>query len=116
MRRKSSPRIASGVVISAIQRCLHRSFGGILDGNDPPEGLPLLHRGEDLGDGDLRGDADAPAEMGQCGLVAEGGLRPQEGDGHRLLKRTGGGDDLPEDLPQGALGQNPAVVFATRFR
>ena len=94
-----------------VQRGLHRPFGGIFDRNDPPEAIALLHRGKDLGDGRLRGDADALAEMGQGGLVAEGGLRSQEGYGQRRLERTGGGDDLPEDLPKGALGQNTPVVF-----
>ena len=93
----------------AVQRRLDRTLGGVFDGNDPPLPFPPFHLVEDLRDRGRGHGGDPPAEVGEGRLVAEGGLRSQEGHGGRRLEKAGGGEDLPEDPPEGRLRKDPVV-------
>ena len=86
-----------------VQRGFDRTLGGVFDGNDPPPLFPPFYLVEHLRDRRRGYGGDPPAEMGQGGLVAERGFRSQEGDGGRRLEESGGGEDLPENPPEGRL-------------
>ena len=109
MRRYTSARIASGVEIRRSSVVLTEPSAEFSTGTIPHCPFPRSTSSKTSGIVAVRHGGDPPAEVGQGRLVAEGGLRSQEGDGGRRLEGAGGGEDLPEDPPEGRLRKDAVV-------
>ena len=92
-----------------VQRVVHHALGGILHGNDAECGLVALDRAEHLADAGFRQGARGGAEDAPAGLVGEGRLGAEVGDGERLLDLVRRGEDLPVDAPEGFVGERAGV-------
>ncbi len=95
-----------------VERVRHDAFGRVLDRHHAVVRAVLADLGEDIGDGLLRGVAQAGAEAADGRLVGEGRLRPQVGNGQGLLQRQGAGHDLAVNRPQRLVGERPLVLPA----
>jgi hypothetical protein len=95
-----------------VERVRDHAFGGVLDRHHAVVRAFLADLGEHVGNGFLRGVAQAGAEPADGGLMRERGLRAEVGDGHRLLQRQRAGHDLAVNRAQLLVGHRSLVETA----